>query len=202
MVLKTERSEDDKILVKQALKGSQRAQTAIYNKYHDHIRKFINNIINNNADAEDLTLEVFTRVFKYLYSYNFSNAFSTWLFRIATNKSIDYLRKKQNDPVINSNQYDYMEEAVRKVYTEDLDPEELLIEKHDEEKIRKQIMELNPYSRKIIELRYFNHLSYEDIAKELNVGIGTVKSQLHRAKYLLRNILKNNDEQGIKLILN
>ena len=198
-MLKTERSEDDKILVKQALKGSQRAQTALYNKYYDHIRKFIINIVKDTNDAEDITLEVFTRAFKYLKSYNFSNAFSTWLFRIATNKSIDYLRKKQNSPVIDSAQYNYMEEAIRKVYTEDLDPEELLIEKHDEERVRERIRRLNPYSRKIIELRYFDHLSYEGIAKELNVGIVTVKSQLHRAKYLLRNILQTNDEQGIKL---
>ena len=175
MVLKTERSEDDRILVRQALKGSQRAQTTLYNKYYDHIRKFIVNIVKDTNDAEDITIEVFARAFKYLKSYNFSNAFTTWLFRIATNKSIDYLRKKQNSPVIDSIHYNYMEEAIRKVYTEDLDPEELLIEKHDEERIRERIRQLNPYSRKIIELRYFDHLSYEDIAKELNTGIGTVK---------------------------
>ncbi len=139
---------------------------------------------NNPVDAEDLTIEAFGKAFKHLQQYTLEYAFSTWLFRIAANNCIDYLRKRnriQYTSEINPG------EKNRKGFASNLPspnpgPEEIIIAKQKIKLMREVVEKLKPHYRMLVEMRYFRELSYEEIAVELDLPLGTVKAKLFRAR--------------------
>jgi RNA polymerase sigma-70 factor (ECF subfamily) len=147
-------------------------------------------MVNNASDAEDLTIEAFGKAFRNLDSYTPNFAFSTWLFKIATNNCIDFIRKKQSSPsIINQVQEEDMDSYTVNIQSDTLDPEEDLINQQRIAALREIVGQLKPRYKTLIELRFFKEYSYEEISSELNLPIGTVKAQLFRAKTLLYNIL-------------
>jgi RNA polymerase sigma-70 factor (ECF subfamily) len=146
-------------------------------------------MVNNAFDAEDLTIEAFGKAFRNIESYTPKYAFSTWLFKIATNNCVDFIRKKQLSP----SPLDHLQENLNNVTVNiqsDLpDPEERLIQQQKISDLKEIVNQLKPRYRRLIELRYYKEYSYEEISKELNLPLGTVKAQLNRAKTLLYNIL-------------
>jgi RNA polymerase sigma factor (sigma-70 family) len=184
----SENAKNDLLLVEEAKKGNEKAFASLMNRYRDSIYYMLLKMVNNPADAEDLTIEAFGKAFRNIDSYAPTFAFSTWLFMIATNNCIDFIRKKQSSPFPANKWTEGMETLTANIQSDLPDPEEALINDQKIATLRKIVNQLKSPYREIIELRYYKEYSYEEIASELNIPIGTVKAQLYRAKTLLYNI--------------
>jgi RNA polymerase sigma factor (sigma-70 family) len=193
----TEKAQRDYELVKQAVEqGNQLAFTELMGLYRDTIYFMLVKMTGNVDDAEDLTLEAFGKAFKNLSQYTPDYAFSTWLFKIASNNCIDFMRKKKKNVLANDNYEDVTESYhVKSMASGSLDPEENLIKSQKIELMRKVVDKLKPRYKKLIQLRYFEEYSYEEICEELDLPLGTVKAQLFRAREFLFNILKDSQER-------
>ncbi|QQS27463.1 MAG: sigma-70 family RNA polymerase sigma factor [Sphingobacteriales bacterium] len=189
--VKDDRTESDVFLVNKALNGEQKAYAGLMERYRDSIYFVIQKMVKNPEDSDDLTMEAFGKAFSKLSSYSPQFAFSTWLYRIAINNCIDFVRKKRvetfsldEEPLEEENQ------AFSNDFESDMpDPEEALIKEQRILHLRTVLDHLNPKYRRLIELRFMQELSYEEIADELDLPLGTVKAQLFRAKDLLANII-------------
>jgi RNA polymerase sigma factor, sigma-70 family len=184
----SEKAKNDLILVEEAKRGNEKAFAGLMNKYRDSIYYMLLKMVNNPSDAEDLTIEAFGKAFRNLDSYTPRFAFSTWLFMIATNNCIDFIRKKQSSPVPLDQLQDGMGNLTINIQSDLPDPEEALINDQKIAILRKIVNQLKSPYREIIEMRYYKEYSYEEISEEMNIPIGTVKAQLYRAKSLLYNI--------------
>jgi RNA polymerase sigma-70 factor (ECF subfamily) len=150
-------------------------------------------MVNNRSDAEDLTLEAFGKAFKNLHQYSPIFAFSTWLFKIASNNCIDFLRKRKGVTIsIESNEQNENGEQI-KLKSKELNPEEKLIRMQKAILLRKVVRRLKPRYQTLVELRYFKEFSYEEISKELNLPLGTVKAQLFRARGMLFKLIESTE---------
>jgi RNA polymerase sigma factor (sigma-70 family) len=188
----SDKAQQDLGLVKRAVLGDQKAYAELLSKYRDAIYFMLLKMVNNSDDADDLTIEAFGKAFKSIHQYTPNYAFSTWLFKIATNNCIDFIRKRRGGSTISIDQsIEDPDEIPIHIQTDDLDPEESMINQQKIKLMRDVVSKLKPRYRKLVEMRYFNELSYEEIAKELELPIGTVKAQLFRARELLFNILKS-----------
>lgn len=177
-------------------KGDQSAYTEIMDRYRDTIYYMLLKMVRNDIDAEDLTIEAFGKAFSRISQYTPTFAFSTWLFKIATNNCIDFIRKKKAYTVsIDSNTDDEANfNYVHQLRSDTLDPEDDIIRTQKIDMMHTVVNKLKPRYRKLIELRFFKEYSYEEISDELELPLGTVKAQLFRAKELLYNILKGSQE--------
>lgn len=187
----SDKAKHDYTLVQKAIIGDQRAYAELMDRYRDAIYYMLLKMVNNASDAEDLTIEAFGKAFKNINQYAPNYAFSTWLFKIATNNCIDFIRKKKANHVSLDHSNDEHERATKDIQASVPDPEESLINDQKIKLMRSLVSKLKPRYRKLIELRYFSELSYEEIAEELELPIGTVKAQLFRARELLFNILRH-----------
>jgi RNA polymerase sigma factor (sigma-70 family) len=185
----SEKAKNDLVLVELARTGNEKAFASLLNRYRDSIYFMLLKMVNNASDAEDLTIEAFGKAFRNLESYTPNFAFSTWLFKIATNNCIDFIRKKQASPSIIDQGPDEMDSYTVNIQSDMPDPEEALINRQKFAQLREVVSQLKPRYKSLIELRYYKEYSYEEISKELNLPIGTIKAQLFRAKTLLYNIL-------------
>ena len=196
----TEKAQRDFLLVQAALeKGDQGAYTELMNNYRDTLYFMMLKMTSNPQDAEDMTIEAFGKAFRNLKQYTPDYAFSTWLFKIATNNCIDYIRKNRNNTAYTIATSDAGEEGSRNmsevVPADSPDPEEAFIKQQKAEKLRGLVDKLKPHYKHLIEMRYFDEKSYEEIAEELSLPLGTVKAQLFRAREFLYNIMKNVREK-------
>lgn len=191
----SDKAKYDLDLVEEAVKGDQKAFAELMGRYRDAIYFMLLKMVNNKSDAEDLTIEAFGKAFKNIHQYSPKYAFSTWLFKIASNNCIDYLRKKRNNLVSIDGSHNDDKEMDQPIHLKDEtpDPEENLIKEQKKILMRTVVKKLKPRYRILIELRYFKEYSYEEIAEELDLPLGTVKAQLFRARELLFNTLKNSD---------
>jgi RNA polymerase sigma-70 factor (ECF subfamily) len=194
----TEKALRDYKLVQRAIDdGDQQAYADLMKNYRDSLYFMLLKMTNNPHDAEDLTIEAFGKAFKKLHQYTPDYAFSTWLFKIASNNCIDFIRKKKKytfsiDQNIDDEQGT---ELANKIPAQTLDPEEELVKKQKIKLMREVVEKLKPHYRTLIELRYFKEFSYDEIAEELNLPLGTVKAQLFRAREFLYQILKNSKDK-------
>ena len=192
------KAKEDLLLVKRAQQGDELAFAELLKRYRDSIYFMLLKMVNNNVDAEDLTIEAFGKAFKNIDRYSPSYAFSTWLFKIASNNCIDFLRKnKGSEFAFQANAEDISQtgndDSAPHIQLESSSPkpDELMMTQEKSRTLRKLVKELKPRYKKLVELRYFKEYSYEEIAKELDIPLGTVKAQLFRARELLFNILKD-----------
>lgn len=180
-------------LVQTALKGDEKAFARLLNRYKDAIYFMLLKMVNNRSDAEDLTLEAFGKAFKNLHQYSPTFAFSTWLFKIASNNCIDFLRKKKGATISIENTDQNENGDSIKLKSKELNPEEKLIRMQKAILLRKVVRRLKPRYQTLVELRYFKEFSYEEIAKELNLPLGTVKAQLFRARGMLFKMIESTE---------
>jgi RNA polymerase sigma factor (sigma-70 family) len=185
----SEKAKGDLLLVEAAKLGNEKAFANLMNRYRDSIYYMLLKMVNNPIDAEDLTIEAFGKAFRNLESYTPKFAFSTWLFKIATNNCVDFIRKKQLSPTPFDHLQDTLENVTINIQSDLPDPEESLIHHQKVAALKIIVSQLKPRYKSLIELRYYKEYSYEEISEELNLPIGTVKAQLFRAKTLLYNIL-------------
>jgi len=190
----SDKAQYDFSLVEAALTGEEKAFAKLMSRYKDAIYFMLLKMVNNKNDAEDLTLEAFGKAFKNLHQYSPNYAFSTWLFKIATNNCIDFLRKRRGVYVsIENNLENGDNDAPIKLRSTDPNPEEKLIRIQKAILMRKIVHRLKPRYRILVELRYFREFSYEEIAKELNLPLGTVKAQLFRAREMLFKMIESTE---------
>ncbi len=191
----TEKGQRDYKLIKLALgNGDQHAYAELMHHYRDSLYFTMLKMTGDQHDADDLTIEAFGKAFKNLNQYTSEYAFSTWLFKIATNNCIDFMRKKNKGNFTINNQVNEDDMSVQ-VKTSSLDPEEQFIKEQKIHLMREVVQRLKPHYKKLIEMRYFKEYSYEEISKELDLPLGTVKAQLFRSREFLFNILKNSKEK-------
>ncbi len=195
--LTTEKAQRDYQLVCRAREeGDQRAYADLMRMYREPIYLMLLKMTNNPTEADDLTIEAFGKAFASLHLYTPTHAFSTWLFSIATNNCVDFIRKKRLQTIYlddmrtttDGDAYEYP------IPSEAGNPEEDVIHQQRVQILREVVRTLKPRYRKLVEMRYFDELSYEEIAAALDMPLGTVKVQLFRAKELLHNILASKKE--------
>jgi len=194
----TDKAKRDYDLIRKAIDFNDRnAYADLMGNYRDSIYFMLLKMTNNKDDAEDLTIEAFGKAFKKLEQYTPNYAFSTWLFKIASNNCIDFIRKKKHHLI--SLDKEFQDEAgtelAQRIPSEVLDPEEELIKSQKIKIMREVVDKLKPHYRILIELRYFKEYSYEEIAQELNLPLGTVKAKLFRARDFLFNIIQRSEDK-------
>jgi len=187
---------EDFRLIDMAVGGDQKAYARLLQRYRRPVYHVILKMVRNVDDAEDLTIESFAKAFRSLHKFKKDFTFSTWLFRIATNNTIDFIRKKKLNTLSIENTYtdDNGESVSIDVEDANLNPQEEAIKLQKEELIQIFVDKLPAKYQKLVRLRYFHELSYEEIAKELDAPLGTVKAQLHRARELMYELVKNKKE--------
>jgi RNA polymerase sigma factor (sigma-70 family) len=194
----TDKARRDYELVQLAIEqGDQKAYAELLNNYRDSLYFMLLKMTNNQTDAEDLTIEAFGKAFRSLHQYSPEYAFSTWLFRIAANNCIDFLRKSKRimfADVLNEEDPNHFSHPSNLKSTGP-DPEEKVIEKQKIALMHEVVKRLKPHYRNLIEMRYFSELSYEEIAEQLELPLGTVKAQLFRAREFLYEILRHQEEK-------
>ena len=194
----TENARNDFYLVVSARQGNQKAYADLMQRYKDSIYFMALKMVNNKEDAMDLTIETFAKAFEKLEKYQPDYAFSTWLFRVATNNCIDFIRKRKlNTQSIHSLTDDDGEDRELQIKADVLNPEETSIKKQQTQELKALVETLPIRYRNLITLRYFEELSYEEIAQQLDLPLGTVKAQLFRARYLLGNIINRFNRDDI-----
>lgn len=183
-------AKNDFMLVVRAKDGDQKAYAELMQRYKDSIYFMALKMVNNKDDAMDLTVETFGKAFENIEKYKPDFAFSTWLFRIATNNCIDFIRKKRLNVVsLQSLTEEDREEKQLQIVSNTLNPEETSIKKQESEKLKSIVEQLPQRYRTLIILRYYDEKSYEEISQQLDLPLGTVKAQLFRARDLMSNIM-------------
>ena len=187
---------EDFRLIDMAVGGDEKSYAKLLQRYRRPVYHVILKMVRNVDDAEDLTIESFAKAFRSLHKFKKDFTFSTWLFRIATNNTIDFIRKKKLNTLSIENTYtdDNGESVSIDVEDANLNPQEEAIKAQKEELIQIFVDKLPAKYQKLVRLRYFHELSYEEIAKELDAPLGTVKAQLHRARELMYELVKNKKE--------
>jgi RNA polymerase sigma factor (sigma-70 family) len=185
------RAEDSR-LIQAALAGDDTAYRKLMDKYHDQIYNFVYRMVHDHEQVEDLTQEAFIKAFQSLKSFNEEFAFSTWLYKIATNNSIDFIRKRKLqmysiDKPVESKDSDFTFELPDETYEAD----KAVIRDQRSAMLRDAINELPDKYRKVIQLRHMEERSYEEIAKALKLPIGTVKAHIFRAREILFKQLRH-----------
>ncbi len=192
------RAQDDFALVQAAIAGDQKSFSVLLARYRMAVFAQMFRMVNNRTEADDLTMEAFAKAFRNLANYEPRFAFSTWLFKIAINNAIDQLRKKRlrthslDNPIAPGSEV----ELAALIRSSNRNPEEEIVRKQQFELLRKLIDDLSARYKLMVELRYFEDLSYEEIATELQIPLGTVKAQLFRAKELLYTKMQTERARG------
>ncbi len=185
-------SNRDNLLIEQCLKGQQGSFSELIDKYKKLVFNLAYRMTNNLDDAEDISQEVFIRVYKSLYNFNPNYKFSTWLYQMTLNLCRDRFRKGKISSVsldapLNK---DDQKDLSSLISDNENDPEEIFIEVEQTNFINDLITSLPFKYREVIILRHLKDLSYDEMSKILNISLGSVKSRLFRARELLKNKLK------------
>ena len=176
--------------VQHILHNDKEAFSQILERYDDQIYYHILKIVHNKEDARDLTNDAFAKAYLNLKLFKPKYKFNSWLYRIATNTAIDFLRKEKLRYDIQNPYNDKIQIANNTTpFTE-------LQKKENYATLRDAVLKLRSEYRTIIKLRYYEELSYEEIAQRLNCPIGTVKATLYRAKTMLSKIITNQKNNG------
>lgn len=188
----SDKAKKDFELVDRAKNEDQKAYAELLKRYRRPVYHLVLKMVRNQEDAEDLTIEAFSKAFKNLPKFNPEYTFSTWLFRIATNNCIDFIRKKKlNTTSIDTTfQDDGGDDMRMEIKDKDLNPQESAIRDQKIALVRAIVTKLPMKYQVLVKLRYFDELSYEEIAGEIDAPLGTVKAQLHRARELLYDLVK------------
>lgn len=184
---------EDKELARRLQNGDMRAYDQLVEKYQAPLSFHIQKLTRGTALTEDLLQEVFIKAFENIRSYKEDYAFSTWIYRIATNHSIDYLRKKKIDAVsihapISAKEGEI---EIREIPDEQFATDEPILRAQRREILFDAIEQLPSKYREVIHLRHMQEMSYEEISEELSIPLGTVKAHLFRAREILYKQLKD-----------
>lgn len=181
------KEKDIPTIIGKAKEGNQIAFSSLLDIFWNDVYGFQLKRTENENDAEDITIQTFSKAFDKIATYDPSYEFKTWLIAISKNIHVDLIRKRKRTPDT-AGKY----EDIKKVLDASPSAEDQLITDQNLANLLLHIKKLKPHYQKVINLRYFNELSYADIATELNEPINNVKVKLLRAKKLLAEIINGN----------
>ena len=188
----TDKGERDLKLINRAIEtGDPKAYAELMKLYRDPLYFMIYEKISDQDVAKDLTIESLGKAFKKLHLYKPDFTFSTWLFTVARNHCIDYLRKKKL-PTFSIDKMMVNDDGRKSNFdleSKDPNPEQILMKNQRVKILRRIVDQLKPKYRDLVKLRYFKEYSYEEVAQELDLPLGTVKAQLHRSRDQLFKIM-------------
>ncbi|MDE6046434.1 MAG: RNA polymerase sigma factor [Alistipes sp.] len=176
---------DDRQLVAQVLGGDDAAFEYLFNRYHEAIRRLFVQRMGGANDIDDLLQETFIKVYINLHRYDPGFTFGQWVYTIARNTFIDYVRRRQEDLPI--------DERFAAPASNAPTPEENVINLQQRTQIEHYLDRLTPQYRRLIVLRFFDEYSYEEIAAKLSLPLGTVKTQIHRARERMCRLIANGE---------
>ncbi len=174
--------------IQRAKKNDQMAFNFLLDTYWNDVYGFQLKRTQNENDAEDITIQTFSKAFDKIETYDDKYVFKTWLITISKNIHIDLLRKQKSS--VESTAKSQVEDEFYAIADESPSAEDKLITEQNLAKLLCDIKKLKPHYQKVINLRFFQELSYKEISKELNEPISNVKVKLLRAKKLLAEIIK------------
>jgi RNA polymerase sigma-70 factor, ECF subfamily len=181
---------DEFALVKRCLEGDSDAYRHIVDRYKDRISGVVYSITRSKADYEDITQEVFIKAYRSLGMFKFGSSLNTWLYRIAVNQSIDYVRKKKAVRILSLEGIDdWVLERLRGRRAEFSSVPEEIRNAETKEAVEWALAKLPDDARTILTLREYEDLTYEAIADILGISESAVKSRLFRARSELKKIL-------------
>ena len=175
--------------IKRAILNDQKAFNFLLDTFWDDVYAFQLKRIENENDAEDITIQTFSKAFDKIETFDDNFKFKTWLITISKNIHIDLLRKDKN--FISQRNFSD-DEKVYQIPDESPSVEDTLITEQNLAKLLRDIKKLNPHYQEVINLRYFQELSYKEISKKLNEPMSNVKVKLLRAKKLLAEIIQKS----------
>ncbi|MFC1712452.1 RNA polymerase sigma factor [Candidatus Poribacteria bacterium] len=178
---------EDAELVRLCQDGDMTAFEQLFHRHQDRVYSVAIRMMNNPEDALDMTQEIFLRAYQKISKFKFTSAFSTWLYRLATNLCIDELRKRKRSANTTP-----LEEAISQ--SDGNTPEDDAISKDREKRIWQAINSLKEKERAIIVLRDIEGLSYKEIAEVFGCSLGRVKSRIHEARQKLKDILETETD--------
>ena len=176
--------------IEKAKLGDQVAFTFLLDNYWNEVYGFMLQRTENETDAEDITIETFSKAFDKIATYNPEFQFNTWLIAIAKNVHIDLLRKKKSSLFIDIT--DDEDNIAYHVADSSPSAEDKLITEQNLSRLLQFIKELKPAYQEVIQMRYFQEMSYQEIADDLNEPLNNVKIKLLRAKKLLAEIISKS----------
>jgi len=175
-------------LISLAKKGNQKAFNDLLNFYWKDVHHFQLNKCKNEDEAEDITIKTFARAFDKIDTFDENYQFKTWLFTISNNLYIDQMRKKKTETIsIHKNP-----KEIHKIADEDPSPADQLIQEQNLAQLKAYIQQLKPHYQVVINMRYFQELSYKEMAEKIGEPMNNIKVKLLRAKKLLAEIITNN----------
>lgn len=183
--------ETDQAVVRRVLKGDVDAFSALVNRYQDRIYSVALNYVSNPEDAVDVTQDAFLKAYTKLRTFDSASSFYTWLYRIAINTAIDFIRKRKSRPVDSLDDERYAEAGFEPVSKDPAsDPEKVAARTEQAGVLRAAIGSLSDKLRAVVVLHDVEGLSQEEVAEILKVPVGTVKSRVSRARAELRDLLR------------
>jgi RNA polymerase sigma-70 factor, ECF subfamily len=172
--------------INKAKQNNQKAFNYLLDVFWDDVYGFQLKRINNENDAEDITIQTFSKAFDKIATFNDEYKFKTWLITISKNIHIDLIRKEKKSISTDN------DDTIYKVLDESPSPEDKIITEQNLAKLLRDLKKLKPHYQEVINLRYFQELSYQEIANALNEPISNIKVKLLRAKKLLAEIIQKN----------
>ncbi len=186
----------EQLLLERAKSGDVAAFEELIDAYQKKVFNLALRIIGNYDDAADLAQETFVRIFKAISNFKEQSSFSTWIYRITTNVCLDEIRKRKNKKVVSLDEDIHMDDGdmKRQVVSDDPGPDEAAEREEVRRVVNNAINKLPEDQRSVIILRDLHGMSYEEIAKILDLPGGTVKSRINRARLALKNVLSSERE--------
>jgi RNA polymerase sigma factor (sigma-70 family) len=183
--------EETKEFVDLAKSNNQKAFLVLYKEYEPVVRRLVRNVFKNNEDEEDISSEIIAKIFRNIHKYSKDISFEMWVKKVTNNVIIDKIR---SGALENSNISIDDDETFEVIYTDNSNPEKDLINKQSRSSIEEIIDDMPESSRRIMDLRYGKEYTYQQIADELKVSIGTVKATISRQRKKLINNFKKDEE--------
>jgi len=180
-------------LIARVLAGNEAAYTVLVERHSDLVYAIVSRIVANEADADDVAQETFVRAYHALGRFRGDSKFSSWLYRIAVNRSLTHLKRKKRRAAAVDPDSGSRAEIESTLGRPPGSPDELVIAQEQSERVRAAVSELPPRYRMVVTLFYLEEKSYKEVAEILGIPMGTLKTHLHRARALLRDILAASD---------
>ncbi|MGC8783786.1 MAG: RNA polymerase sigma factor [Armatimonadota bacterium] len=179
----------DRQAIERFLAGDASAFEELYHRYQLYVYNVVNGIVQNADDARDVTQDVFLHVYDSLSRFRGGSTFSTWLYRVAVNAAITYVRKQRRHPQIPL-------DALREFRADiDAEPEQQATRAETQRAVQEVLAQLPEQQRAVLVLRYFQELSLEEIAEVMNCSVAAVKVRLHRARNSFRRLFEKRHSQ-------
>jgi RNA polymerase sigma factor (sigma-70 family) len=172
--------EEDRVIIRRVLEGNKDSYAEIITRYHGKVSSVIRKMLGNTPDAPDIMQEIFIKTYYHLSEYKMNYDFSAWLYRIASNHCLDELRKRKRALQTTDAE---IEPADR--YT----PEDALLGKEEQLLLRQRMLSVEEKYRVILEMRYLQSLSCEEISQQLSIPSSTVRTRLSRGRDKLREAI-------------